>query len=65
MDALKKYGKPTIEQSLASWVVLNKLIEVGYTHNFQGERSDIRNYMYDISDIVRLAFDVKEMNTKG
>lgn len=65
MDALKKYGKPTIEQSLASWVVLNKLIEVGYPHNFQGERSDIRNYMYDISDIVRLAFDVKEMNTKG
>lgn len=65
MDALEKYGKPTLEQSIASWVVLNKLLEVGYPHNFQRERSDIMDYMFDISEVIRLAFDVKEMNTKA
>ena len=64
MDALEKYGKPTLEQSIASWVVLNKLLEVGYPHNFQRERSDIRDYMFDISEVIRLAFDVKEMSAK-
>lgn len=65
MDALEKYGKPTLAQSIASWLVLNKLLEIGYPHNFQGERSDIRDYMFDISKVIRLAFDVKEMNTKA
>ena len=61
MNGLEKYGKPTLQQSIASWVVLNKLLEIGFPHNFQHERRDIAKYMRDVSDIVRLAYSVKEM----
>ena len=44
--------KPTVEQAVLSWWLINELITIGYPHNFQGERSDIRNYMYDVSSLI-------------
>lgn len=44
--------KPTLDQSVLSWWLINELITIGYPHNFQGERSDIRNYMYDVSSLI-------------
>lgn len=44
--------KPTVEQSVLSWYLVNELISLGYPHNFQAERSDIRNYMYDVSSLI-------------
>ena len=44
--------KATLDQSLLSGWLINELITIGYPHNFQGERSDIRNYMYDVSSLI-------------
>lgn len=44
--------KPTVEQAVLSWYLVNELISLGYPHNFQAERSDIRNYMYDASSLI-------------
>lgn len=73
-DALKnitdRYGhklkkpkeKPTVAQSLAAWWLLNELLEIGYPHNFQGERPDIKSYMYDASSLIDKALKIKEMS---
>lgn len=56
----KEYPKPTLAQSIASWHIVCDLCELGYPHNFQGEMPHIRSYMYDVSDIVKNAYAVKE-----
>jgi len=56
----KDYPKPTIEQCIASWHLVLDLIELGYPHNWQHERSDIVAYMREASKIVKQAHDIKE-----
>lgn len=56
----KEYPKPTLAQSIASWHIVNDLVELGYPHNFQRESPHIRNYMYKISEIIESAYLVKE-----
>jgi len=63
-----RYGKelknpehrPTIQQSIDSWALVNELVELGYCHNFQHERSDIRNYIYDVSALIDKAQEIKK-----
>lgn len=52
--------KPTLKQSVMSWWLVNEMIKLGYPHNFQNERSDIRDYMYDISALIDKAIKIKE-----
>ena len=53
-----KYGKPTINDSIAAYYLLCQLAdmaaEVEYMHNFQRERSDIVDYVYKTDRIVRI-----------
>ena len=56
----KEYPKPTLAQSIASWNILNDLIDLGYPHNFQGELPHIRDYMYQITEIIDNAYEVKK-----
>ena len=58
----KTYPKPTVQQSIDSWHLVCDLIELGYPHNFQLERSDIRDYMYAASALVKRAWKIKEGN---
>lgn len=51
--------KPTPAQTLEAWCLLNELVKLGYPHNFQHERKDISDYMYDISAIVDKALAIK------
>ena len=52
--------KPTLQQSLDSWALLNELIELGYPHNFQHEAPHISGYMYDLSALIDKAFKIKK-----
>ena len=56
----KPEHRPTIQQSVDSWALVNELIELGYCHNFQHERSDIRNYIYDVSALIDKAQEIKK-----
>lgn len=56
----KEYPKPTVQQSIDSWRLVCDLIELGYPHNFQLERSDIRDYMYAASRLVKRAWIIKD-----
>lgn len=53
--------KPTLDQSVLSWWLINELITIGYPHNFQYERSDIRNYMYDVSSLIDKARKIADL----
>jgi len=44
--------------------VVDALLELGYPHNFQREESWIRNYMYNITGIIKTAYDVMEGRKK-
>lgn len=48
----KAKNKPTVMQSIYAWYVLNELVELGYLHNFQHERDDIVDYIYEVSAII-------------
>ena len=56
----KKYPRPTLQQSIDAWCVLNDLIELGVPHNFQHEAPHIRSYMYKVGYIVQDAIRIKE-----
>lgn len=56
----KAKNKPTVMQSINAWDVVNELVEIGYCHNFQHERDDIVDYIYDISAIIDKARKVIE-----
>ena len=56
----KQYPKPTLQQSLEAWCLLNDLIELGYPHNFQKELPHIRNYMWKVTDLVRDAIHIRD-----
>ena len=51
--------KPTVQQSLDAWSLLNELLEIGYPHNFQHEAPHISGYMFDISALIDKAFKIK------
>lgn len=62
-NALKKPDrKPTLEQSVLAWAVLNELMELGYCHNFQCSDWWVRDYIYEVSAIINKARKVIEMN---
>jgi hypothetical protein len=53
--------KPTLKQSICAWGLINELVEIGYPHNFQCERSDIRDFMYAISSLIDKALKIQEV----
>lgn len=57
----KTEQKPTVQQCLFAWDLVNELIEIGYPHNFQYEREDIVDYMYDVSAIIDKAREIKKL----
>ena len=62
-NALKKpERKPTLEQSVLAWAVLNELMELGYCHNFQCSDRWVRDYIYEVSAILDKAKKVVELN---
>ena len=59
-NELKQFEqKPTLQQSLDSWALLNELIELGYVHNFQNGDRWVVNYLYDLSALIDKAFKIK------
>lgn len=60
----KPKNKPTINQSLDSWALLNELVELGYPHNFQREYAPISpslvDYCFDISALIDKARKIME-----
>lgn len=62
----KKYPRPTLQQSIDAWCVLNDLIELGVPHNFQHEAPHIRSYMYKVGYIVQDAIRIsRDGNNDG
>lgn len=60
-NALKKSEqKPTVQQSLDAWDLLNELLELGYPHNFQYEKPYISNYLFDLSALIDKALKIKK-----
>jgi hypothetical protein len=57
----KAKQRPTLMQSVYAWALLNELLELGYPHNFQAERSDIADYGYSISAIIDKAFRIRDL----
>lgn len=53
--------RPTIEQSVYAWALLNELLKIGYPHSFQRERSDLRDFCYDVSALIDKAYEIKEL----
>lgn len=51
--------KPSVQQSLDAWALLNELIKLGYPHNFQHEAPHISGYLYDISALIDKAYEIK------
>lgn len=59
-NALKQpEQKPTVQQSLDAWALLNELLGLGYPHNFQHEAPHISGYLYDISALIDKAYKIK------
>jgi hypothetical protein len=59
-NALKEpEQKPSLQQSLDAWALLNELLELGYPHNFQHESPNISGYLYDISALIDKAYEIK------
>lgn len=68
MPIVDRYGnalkapvqKPTLQQSLDAWALLNELLELGYPHNFQHEKPHISNYLFDLSALIDKALKIKK-----
>lgn len=59
-NALKEpEQKPSLQQSLDAWALLNELLELGYPHNFQHEAPHISNYLFDLSALIDKALKIK------
>lgn len=52
--------KPTLQQSLDAWALLNELLELGYPHNFQHEAPHISGYLFDLSALIDKAYKIKK-----
>ena len=55
-----EYPKPTVSQAINAWRLMLDLINIGYPHNFQAERSDLRDFCYDVSALIKRAYAIKE-----
>ena len=60
----KAKQRPTLMQSVYAWALLNELLELGYPHNFQAERSDIADYGYNISAIIDKAHKIRDLEER-
>lgn len=56
----KPEQKPTVQQSVDAWALLNELLELGYPHNFQHEKPHISNYLFDLSALIDKALKIKK-----
>lgn len=56
--------RPTLMQSIYAWALLNELLELGYPHNFQAERSDLADYGYNISAIIDKAHKIRDLEER-
>ena len=56
----KPEQKPTVQQSIDSWALLNELLELGYPHNFQHEKPHISNYLFDLSALIDKAIKIQK-----
>lgn len=61
---LDNVNKPTVQQSIDSWVLLNELCELGYPHNFQHEEPWVVEYCYDVSRIIDKAMKIRNKKEK-
>lgn len=67
MPIIDRYGndlkqpeqKPTVQQSLYAWALMNELLALGYPHNFQHEAPHISSYLYNISALIDKAYKIK------
>lgn len=60
-NALKQpEHKPSVQQSLDAWALLNELLDLGYPHNFQHEAPHISNYLFDLSALIDKALKIKK-----
>ena len=60
-NALKQpEQKPSVQQSLDAWALLNELLDLGYPHNFQHEAPHISNYLFDLSALIDKALKIKK-----
>lgn len=58
-ELIRPDQKPTFDQALDSWALLNELIELGYPHNFQHEAPHISGYLFDLSALIDKALKIK------
>ena len=50
-----------LEQELdACRGICQQLVEIGYPHNFQLERSDLRDFCHDVTGVIRRCLDLLE-----
>lgn len=54
--------RPTVEQSVLSWALVNELYKASYPHNFQRERQDLRDFCYQMSVLKDYAARIIEMD---
>lgn len=52
--------KPRVDEAIASYEIVKKLVELGYPHNFQGEAPWVADYCYKISNIISEALEIKK-----
>lgn len=52
--------KPRVDEAIASYEIVKKLVELGYPHNFQGEAPWVADYCYKISKIISEALEIKK-----
>ena len=57
----KAKEKPTVEQSVLAWDLLNELIELGYCHSFQyiESHSWVLDFLYSESAILDKALKIR------
>ena len=52
--------KPTVNEAIASYEIVKRLVKLGYPHNFQHEAPWVVDYCNKISKIISEAFEIKE-----
>ena len=59
-ELIRTDEKPTFDQALDSWALVNELLKLGYPHNFQHEAPHISGYLFDLSALIDKAFKIKK-----
>jgi hypothetical protein len=58
-ELIRPDEKPTFDQALDSWALVNELLKLGYPHNFQYEEPHISNYLFDLSALIDKTLKIK------